>query len=133
MPDNGRLTKPHAKRCYLTCLVGIQRQGLGSSAKQGEYEMLKIQKDTGGCVAKLRLSGRIQSDQIVNIRSEMDGNCASKILDLSEVTLVDLGVVRFLIGCEDEGVELVQCPLYVREWMLRERAEGAELGSSDAR
>jgi hypothetical protein len=94
--------------------------------------MLRIQKDTGGCLTKLRLSGRIQSDQIVSIRSEMDGNCASKILDLSEVTLVDLGVIRFLISCEDEGIELVQCPAYVREWMLRERAEGVEASSPDA-
>jgi len=105
---------------------------MGSSAKQGEYEMLKIQKDTGGCVTKLRLSGRIQSDQIPSIRSEIDGNCTSKILDLSEITLVDLGVVRFLISCEDDGIELVQCPAYVREWMLRERDEGLEPRSSDA-
>jgi len=62
----------------------------------------------------------------------MDGNCTSKILDLSEVTLVDLEVVRFLVSCEDEGVEIVQCPAYVREWMLRERAEGVQPGSSDA-
>ena len=51
---------------------------------------------------------------------------ARKILELSEVTLVDLGVVRFLISCEDEGVELVECPPYVREWILRERAEGVQ-------
>lgn len=93
--------------------------------------MLKIEKDTGGCVTRLRLSGRIQSDQIASIRSEMDGDCATKVLDLSEVTLVDLGVVRFLISCEDEGTELVQCPAYVHEWMLRERAEGVESDSSD--
>lgn len=37
--------------------------------------------------------------------------------------LVDLGVIRFLMSCEDEGVELVPCPPYVREWILRERAE----------
>ena len=86
--------------------------------------MLKIHKDNGGCVSKLRLSGRIQSDQIASIRSEMDHTCATKILDLTEVTLVDLGVVRFLITCEDEGIELVQCPPYVREWMIRERREG---------
>lgn len=102
-----------------------------SSAKRGEHEMLKIEKDTGGCVTRLRLSGRIQSDQIASIRSEMDGDCATKVLDLSEVTLVDLGVVRFLIICEDEGIELVQCPAYVHEWMLRERAEGVESDSSD--
>jgi len=93
--------------------------------------MLRIEKDNGGCVTKLRLSGRIQSNQIASIQSEMDGNCTSKILDLSEVTLVDLGVVQFLIRCEDEGIQLLQCPPYVREWMLRERAEGSEPGSSD--
>jgi hypothetical protein len=87
--------------------------------------MLRIERDGGGCVTKLRLSGRIQSDQIASISSELDDGCASKILDLSEVTLVDLGVVRFLMRCEDEGVALVQCPPYIREWMLRERAEGA--------
>ena len=90
--------------------------------------MWRIERDNGGCVSKLRLSGRIQSEQIASIRSEMDGRCSSKILDLSEVTLVDLGVVRFLICCEDEGVELVQCPPYVREWMFRERAEGVQPG-----
>ena len=42
--------------------------------------MLKIEKNTGGCVTKLRLSGRIRSDQIESIRSEMDGDCATKIL-----------------------------------------------------
>jgi len=93
--------------------------------------MLRIEKDSSGCVTKLRLSGRIQSDQIPSIVSEMDCDCPSKILDLSEVTLVDLGVVRFLIACEDEGVKLVECPAYVREWMLRERAEGVQPDSSD--
>jgi hypothetical protein len=93
--------------------------------------MLRIEHHSDACVIKLRLSGRIQSDQIPSIVSEMDCDCVSKILDLSEVTLVDLGVVRFLIACEDEGVELVECPAYVREWMLRERAEEAEPDSSD--
>jgi hypothetical protein len=94
--------------------------------------MLRIEKDSGGCVTKLRLSGRIQSDQIASIRSEMDDGCTSKILDLREVTLVDLGVIQFLISCQDAGVELVQCPAYVREWMFRERADGEQPGSSDA-
>jgi len=91
-----------------------------------EREMFKIEKECDQCVTKLRLSGRIRSELIPSIRSEMDGQDTSKVLDLSEVTLVDLGVVRFLISCEDEGIELVQCPPYVREWMLRERAEGTQ-------
>ncbi|HKE25009.1 MAG TPA: hypothetical protein VKB88_21760 [Bryobacteraceae bacterium] len=61
----------------------------------------------------------------------MNDGCTRKILDLREVILVDIAAVRFLIRCEDEGIELVQCPTYVREWMLRERAEGAQPGSLD--
>ena len=83
--------------------------------------MLRIEKDSGGCLTRLWLSGRIQSDQVASIRSEMDDDCTNTILDMSEATLVDLGVVRFLIRCEDEGIELVQCPPYVHEWMIRER------------
>lgn len=88
--------------------------------------MLKIEEDSDGCFTRLLLSGRIQSDRIACIRSAMKDGCARTILDLSEITLVDLGVVRFLIRCEEEGIQLAGCPLYVREWMLRERAEGAQ-------
>ena len=94
--------------------------------------MLRIEKESEGCVTRLLLSGRIQSDRIAYIRSAMNDSSRHKILDLSEVALVDVAAVRFLISCEKEGIELVECPPYVHEWMLRERAEGAELGSSDA-
>ena len=85
--------------------------------------MLRIKKDSDGCFTRLEVSGRIQSDRIACIRSAMNDGCGRKVLDLSDVTLVDLPVVRFLIRCEDEGIELVRCPPYVREWILRERAE----------
>ena len=88
--------------------------------------MLRIDNDSDGSVTRLRLSGRIQSGCIASIRSAMDDGRPRKILDLAEVTLVDIAVVRFLIGCENEGIELVQCPPYVREWIVRERAEGAQ-------
>jgi hypothetical protein len=86
--------------------------------------MLRIEKDSDACVTRLRLSGRIQSDHIPCIRSAMNDGCSRKILNLSELTLVDFDAIRFLMVCEDAGAELVQCPHYVREWILRERAEG---------
>jgi hypothetical protein len=43
---------------------------------------------------------------------------------MTDVGLVDIAVVQFLNCCEDEGVELIECPPYVREWMARERAQG---------
>jgi hypothetical protein len=93
--------------------------------------MLRIEKDSNGCVNTLRLSGRIQSDRIACIRAAMNDGCAHKILDLTEVTLIDIAVVRFLMRCENEGIELVRCPPYVREWIVRERAESAQPQPSD--
>jgi len=93
--------------------------------------MLRIEKESDGRITTLRLTGRIQSDCIASILSAMNDGCTHKILNMNEVILVDIAAVRFLMSCEDEGVELVQCPLYVREWILRERAERARPETAD--
>lgn len=98
---------------------------------RSDHQMLRIEKDCDECATRLLLSGRIQSDHIACLQSAMSDSGTRRILDLSEVTLVDLEVVRFLISCEDGGIELVQCPPYVREWILRERVDGVQPGPSD--
>ena len=90
---------------------------------QAPSGVLRIERESDGCVTRLRLSGRIQSGCLASIRSAMGGACTSKVLELADVTLVDIAVVRFLVSCEDEGVQLLECPPYVREWMIRERDE----------
>jgi hypothetical protein len=42
------------------------------------------------------------------------------VLDLHEVDLVDRDTVRFLARCAAGGVQLEQCPAYIREWIERE-------------
>jgi hypothetical protein len=42
-------------------------------------------------------------------------------LDLKEVQLVDRDTVRFLARCEADGIQLENCPAYIREWIARER------------
>jgi hypothetical protein len=49
------------------------------------------------------------------------GSERSKVLQMDEVTLVDVDVVRFLNKCETEGVRLINCSPYIREWMSREK------------
>ena len=56
----------------------------------------------------------------------MGGHEAGIVLDLEEVTLVDVEVVRFLGICQANGVELVNSPPYIREWVFRERASREE-------
>jgi hypothetical protein len=94
--------------------------------------MLKIEKESDGRTTRLWLSGRIQSAHLADIRAQIDYDSVRIILDLGEVTLVDVEAVRFLSRCENKGVELLHCPLYVGEWIRRERAEGEQLEASDS-
>ncbi len=70
----------------------------------------------------LRLSGRIRSGDLKEIRDQMDGPRDRFGLDLKEVALVDSEAVRFLGSCEIEGVELVNCAHYIRDWISREQS-----------
>lgn len=85
--------------------------------------MVRIEIDTVGRRTRLRLSGRIQSEDLASIRSAMHDVSVGMILDFTDVGLVDIAVVRFLICSEDEGAELAQCPRYLRGWMARERKQ----------
>jgi hypothetical protein len=42
-------------------------------------------------------------------------------LDLAEVTLAEVDVVRFLGISEAGGVKIVNCSLYIREWVRQEQ------------
>jgi len=44
-------------------------------------------------------------------------------LDLKDLKLVDQPSVDFLEECETQGIELWNCPVYLREWIVRIRAE----------
>ena len=77
------------------------------------------------------LQARLQNSEFrgrrLNRRSGVSESTGIRIiLDLDEVTLVDVEVVRFLSDCEDGAIILVHCPLFVREWIIRERVEGAQ-------
>jgi hypothetical protein len=41
---------------------------------------------------------------------------------VEEVDGVDIDAVRFLNRCEAQGIEVLNCSLYIREWMFQERA-----------
>ena len=46
----------------------------------------------------------------------------SKIaIDLEEVDLVDVQIVRFLGMCEAQGITLLNCSPYIRDWIGKER------------
>ena len=70
----------------------------------------------------LRISGRIDAEHLSELRACLSRHGPNLVLDLDEVRLVDVAVVRFLARCEAEGMELHNCSRYIREWMDRERS-----------
>jgi hypothetical protein len=69
------------------------------------------------------LSGRIEKEAIDELRRlfEFQADCREIILDLRDVSIIDRDVMRFFVRCEADGVQLENCPSYIREWMEREQ------------
>lgn len=85
---------------------------------------MKIERDSQSGRTTIRLIGRFQSEHIGELEKQLQAPGPRCVLDLKEVTLVDVEVVRFLGRCQVEGVEIVRCSQYIREWMTRERQAG---------
>lgn len=64
--------------------------------------------------------GRISSENLDELKAQMKDLPSYIALDLGQVTLVDVNAVRFLGACARQGVEFLNCPPYIREWIRRE-------------
>jgi hypothetical protein len=82
--------------------------------------MFRVETDSYAGNTVLRLSGWMRSRHIEELKSQIGGS-ARIVLDLGKVTLVDREVVCFLGACATKGVELRNCPSYIRMWLLSER------------
>jgi hypothetical protein len=87
----------------------------------GSPRMLRIEKNVDKGSTVLRLSGRIQEEHLSQLQTEIEQCAGAPKLDLKDVQLLDRPSVRFLMRGESRGIQLVNCPLYIQEWILRER------------
>jgi len=85
---------------------------------------LKIERQLDGKITIIWVIGRLRLEDLEESKAQTNDSSERMILDLHEVTLVHADVIRFLSTSEEEGITLVRCPPYVREWLQRERAEG---------
>ncbi len=83
---------------------------------------LKIQTLAKEHVITFTLIGRIKAEEVAELQRlfEVEGQDHRIVLDLKEVKLADHDAVKFLAGCEANGIQLLNCPAYVREWIVRE-------------
>jgi anti-anti-sigma regulatory factor len=83
--------------------------------------MLRIEVNSNGLARVLRLSGRLSPEHIQLLTSEMGDVKSSVTLDLRDVTFIDPGIITFLMRNERDGVTLLNCSMFVREMIERER------------
>ncbi len=84
--------------------------------------MIRIEISEGRNLVTLALSGRIQGEDLSELKRVMESYSKPVVLNLIGVKLVDRDAVRFLANLETDNATITNCPPYIREWMLKERA-----------
>jgi hypothetical protein len=87
--------------------------------------MFQVRRSESERLVTFALSGRIDEGQVAELeellKAEARGNSTAVVLDLADVRLVHREAVTFLADCEAGGVELRNCPPYVREWIGKKK------------
>ena len=82
---------------------------------------LEIEKYSDGNSTTIRLIGRLQAEHLEELERQIRESGPPIMLDLDEVTLIDVEIVRFLGTCEARGATLLNCSPYIRDWIGKER------------
>ena len=84
--------------------------------------MLKIMRALNGDVV-FYLSGRMDVENMGELETLLRKEASDSriVLDLKDLTLVDHDGVGFLKGCEADGIQLRNCPAYIRVWINGEQ------------
>ena len=69
----------------------------------------------------IRLIGRMRAEHLSELEKRIRESESKIVLDLEELNLVDVEAIRFLGMCETQGVTLLNCSPYIRDWIGKER------------
>jgi hypothetical protein len=87
--------------------------------------MFQIRQSEVNGVVTFALSGHIEEEPLSDLQkllaSQGGAGPTAVVLDLADVKLVNREAVKFLASIETAGVELKNCPSYVREWIEKGR------------
>jgi hypothetical protein len=70
----------------------------------------------------IKLIGNLMSEHVSLIAAQLRLTAPPITLDLAELTSTDRDAIRFLLGCEQQGMTLLHCSPFVRAKIEREQA-----------
>ena len=87
--------------------------------------MLKIDRSANGQIV-FTLCGRIEAEDIKQLQQLLASEAPGKqlVLNLKDVTLVNQDAITFLARSEADGIELENCPAYIRQWIEQVKDHG---------
>lgn len=81
----------------------------------------KIEKYRDAHSTIIRLIGRMRAEHLSELEKQIRESESKIVLDLEELNLVDVEAIRFLGMCETQGVTLLNCSPYIRDWIDKEQ------------
>jgi hypothetical protein len=82
----------------------------------------RIERVVSEGITVLLVSGRLCEQHVDTLKELLEQESDIVAIDLEDVLLVDRKAVTLLAISERSGIELTNCPAYVREWVVREKA-----------
>jgi ABC-type transporter Mla MlaB component len=108
---------------YQSLTAGIH---VAQLTQRGSHDgsMIRIETSVRGDVVTFAVIGRIQSEDLPELKRLLQNSGKkSVVLDLQQVKLVDREAITFLANFEGDNATITNCPPYIHEWILRERAQ----------
>jgi hypothetical protein len=96
--------------------------------------MLKIQRTANGYVV-FAVCGRLEGGSLRELSAllALESSARAVALELKDLVLVDRDAVGFLRTCAERGIELRNCPQYIRTWMASDAKEPEGPSTTDSR
>lgn len=85
--------------------------------------MIRIETSERRDLVTLALSGRIQAEDLPELKRVVESYSKPVVLDLTGIKLVDREAITFLSNFERDNATITNCPPYIREWIRRERTQ----------
>ena len=86
----------------------------------------KIEHTPGENHPTIKIIGRVGAKDVGELIAELDAGGPGVVLDVGEVSLVSVEVIRFLGACESRGIRLLNCSSFIRKWIDQEREAASD-------
>ena len=81
---------------------------------------LRIERRRSGDTLIVQLIGEFDNEHLEEVKAQVDDPSCPVVVDISELTLINVEGIRFLNACHNNGVPIINASGYIAELMTLE-------------